>query len=183
MELPVAPIGRIVRNRKVHNEMPITAMDRIFKNAGAERVSKDAKEALGIILSEMTYDIVTELISVSKHSGRKTIKADDINRVVNNYNYETHIHHGESIIIGSNSFNLDMSENISIENSFNTLYQQISDSDIKKHVKLIQDELKKDEVNSSKIRNSVDWLKKHGPNTIIPIIQIILSLYNLTPPH
>lgn len=64
MELPVAPIGRII------------------KNAGAERVSDDARAALAKILEEKGEEISAQAVKLAKHAGRKTIKASDIEMAV-----------------------------------------------------------------------------------------------------
>ena len=60
MDLPIAPVGRLIRN------------------AGANRVSEDACEALAEVLEEYGLDISTEAIKLARHAGRKTVKAVDI---------------------------------------------------------------------------------------------------------
>ena len=59
-ELPLAPIGRIVRK------------------AGADRVSQDARAVLADILEDYGLKVSAEALKLARHAGRRTIKAEDI---------------------------------------------------------------------------------------------------------
>ena len=58
--------------------LPLAAMEKILKKAGAERVSDKAKEALKFVLEEKAEEIAEAAIRFANHAGRKTIKVDDI---------------------------------------------------------------------------------------------------------
>ena len=72
MAIPVAPIGRII------------------KEAGAERVSEDAKAELAAYVEEVARDVAKEAAQVAKKAikfaalaKRKTVKAEDIELAIN----------------------------------------------------------------------------------------------------
>jgi histone H3/H4 len=63
-------------------ELPIAPVTRIMRNAGAERVSEDASQALVELLEEYGEKIAIKSVSLAKHAGRKTVKVEDILQAV-----------------------------------------------------------------------------------------------------
>ena len=66
------------------NELPLAPVGRIVKNAGAERVSEDAKAELAEYLEEVARDVAIEANNVAKIAKRKTIKPEDIKLAIKN---------------------------------------------------------------------------------------------------
>ncbi|MGE0793636.1 MAG: histone family protein [Candidatus Woesearchaeota archaeon] len=56
----------------------LAAMEKILKEAGAQRVSEEAKVALRNVLEDIALEIGEEANKLAHHAGRKTIKANDI---------------------------------------------------------------------------------------------------------
>lgn len=77
------------------------------------------------------------------------------------------------------------SSDLRIKNTFNQIYNTIESlnsqnkEEIIEKVNIIREELKKDEINTSKIRNSTNWLKRNASWTILPLVQIIITVYGL----
>jgi histone H3/H4 len=49
-----------------------------LRNAGTERVSEDASQALTEVLEEYGEKVAAKSVSLAKHAGRKTVKAEDV---------------------------------------------------------------------------------------------------------
>ena len=58
--------------------LPLAAMEKILKQAGAERVSDKAKEELKTFLEEVGEEIASSAVRLANHAGRKTVKSGDI---------------------------------------------------------------------------------------------------------
>lgn len=59
-------------------ELTLQPMRRLFKKAGAKRISDDAAEELAKIIEDKTKVVVTEAKRLAEHSGRRTIMKRDI---------------------------------------------------------------------------------------------------------
>ena len=60
------------------SEFGLSSMYRILKKAGAERVSDESAEELRRVIEEITLEIAKNSVEMSKHAGRKTVKAEDV---------------------------------------------------------------------------------------------------------
>lgn len=58
--------------------IPLAAMEKIMKKAGAERVSDKSKVTLKNVLEEIAEEIAADAVKLAMHAGRKTVKAGDI---------------------------------------------------------------------------------------------------------
>lgn len=64
MELQLAPVERIIR--------------KVGKKKDVDRVARDAVEKLAVYLEEIGLEIAEDAVRIAAHSGRSTIKAEDI---------------------------------------------------------------------------------------------------------
>jgi len=58
--------------------LPLAAMEKLLKKAGADRVSEDAKETLKNVLEDYAENIASQAVKFALHAGRKTVKSGDI---------------------------------------------------------------------------------------------------------
>ncbi len=59
-------------------ELPLAPIGRIIKSAGGRRVSPEAEKVLAKILEDMAEEIAEQAVQCAKHAGRVTIQATDI---------------------------------------------------------------------------------------------------------
>lgn len=71
-----------IKLKKTHpmavSEFGLSAMYRILKKCGADRISDESADELRRILEEIGMAIAKNAIEMSVHAKRKTVKADDI---------------------------------------------------------------------------------------------------------
>lgn len=60
------------------SELGLSAMYRILKKAGAERVSDESADELRRIIEDIADGIAKTAIDMASHAGRKTVKGEDI---------------------------------------------------------------------------------------------------------
>ncbi len=58
--------------------LPVSALEKLMKLKGAERVSNDAREELKKILENYLYELSLKSSKIAMHSGRKTINSGDL---------------------------------------------------------------------------------------------------------
>ncbi len=59
-------------------ELPVAPVDRIIREAGANRVSGEAAKALADLLEDVGTEVSTQAMRLARHAGRKTVTADDV---------------------------------------------------------------------------------------------------------
>lgn len=65
--------------------IPLAAMEKIIKQAGAERVSEDAKVALKEIIEQKAEEVSQRATKFALHAGRKTVKSQDVKLAIREF--------------------------------------------------------------------------------------------------
>jgi histone H3/H4 len=60
------------------SELGLSAMYRILKKSGAQRVSDESADELRRIIEEIAITIAKSAVEMSIHAGRKTVRSDDV---------------------------------------------------------------------------------------------------------
>ena len=60
------------------SELGLSAMYRILKKSGAQRVSDESAIELRRVIEEIAEAIAKNAVEMSNHAGRKTVKAEDV---------------------------------------------------------------------------------------------------------
>lgn len=61
---------------------PLLPLEKIARKAGAERVSRDAIVAMRDLLLELSDKIALDAVAIARHTGRVTVKGEDIKLAV-----------------------------------------------------------------------------------------------------
>jgi len=68
------------------SELGLSAMYRILKKSGAQRVSDESAVELRRVIEEIAEAIAKNAVAMSNHAGRKTVKADDVKLASKQFN-------------------------------------------------------------------------------------------------
>lgn len=58
--------------------LPLAPVERVIRDAGADRVSEGAGIELAKVLEEFGLEVSREAIDLARHAGRSTVKEEDI---------------------------------------------------------------------------------------------------------
>jgi len=68
------------------SELGLSAMYRILKKSGAQRVSDESAVELRRVIEEIAEAIAKNAVDMSNHAGRKTVKAEDVKLASKQFN-------------------------------------------------------------------------------------------------
>jgi len=68
------------------SELGLSAMYRILKKSGAQRVSDESATELRRVVEEIAEAIAKNAVEDANHAGRKTVKADDVKLASKQFN-------------------------------------------------------------------------------------------------
>ena len=68
------------------SELGLSAMYRILKKSGAQRVSDESAVELRRVIEEIAEVIAKNAVEMSSHAGRKTVKAEDVKLASKTFN-------------------------------------------------------------------------------------------------
>lgn len=60
------------------SELGLSAMYRILKKSGAQRVSDESADELRRIIEEIAIAIAKSAVDMANHAGRKTVRGEDV---------------------------------------------------------------------------------------------------------
>ena len=64
------------------SEIPVAPLVRILKDAGAERISDDAKKAFADAVEAGAAQLAKAVVKAADHAGRKTVTVDDVEFII-----------------------------------------------------------------------------------------------------
>ena len=68
------------------SELGLSAMYRILKKSGAQRVSDESAVELRRVIEEIAEAIAKNAVDLANHAGRKTVKAEDVKLASKKFN-------------------------------------------------------------------------------------------------
>ena len=68
------------------SELGLSAMYRILKKSGAQRVSDESAVELRRVIEEIAEAVAKNAVDLSSHAGRKTVKAEDVKLASKQFN-------------------------------------------------------------------------------------------------
>lgn len=67
------------------SEIPKAPITRICKSQGAERISKEAEEALTNAVEKYAEELSVAVIDLAHHADRKTVQVDDVDLALKHF--------------------------------------------------------------------------------------------------